>query len=93
MVRYFLNNFFIRWILFTSFSDDPNGNLVLISSMGEKGNNTIYPVTAGNAIDGQGKWSKTGETIVFRRIDTDVDNDGKIAEYRVLMRITFILED
>ena len=30
-------------------------------------------------------WVKDFEVIV--------DNDGKIAEYRVLMRITFILED
>ena len=39
------------------------------------------------------KTLKNVKSAWVKDFEVTVDNDGKIAEYRVLMRITFILED
>ena len=39
------------------------------------------------------KTLKNVKSAWIKDFEVTVDNDGKIAEYRVLMRITFILED
>ncbi|HEX9934498.1 MAG TPA: tetratricopeptide repeat protein, partial [bacterium] len=67
-----------NWILFTSYRRDPNGDLVLISSKAGKEESVFYPVTSGNAIDGQGRWSPSGMHIVFRRFTMDSDGDGAV---------------
>jgi hypothetical protein len=39
------------------------------------------------------KTLKNVKSAWVKDFEVTVDNDGKIAEYRVLMRVTFVLED
>jgi len=70
------------WVLFTSSRSHREGDLFLIHAQHPEvlgdGRRMAYPVTWGNALDGQGAWSPDGTAIVFLRYDRDTDGDGRI---------------
>ncbi len=71
-----------NWIIFTSFRDDPGGDLFLINSenpeLEDLDQRSVYQVTRGKSLDGGPAWSPDGSEIVFRRIGSDTNHDGRI---------------
>ncbi len=64
------------WIIFTSFKDDPGGDLFLLQlSEEEKADPNIYQITSGPYLDSWGKWSPDGSQIAFCRFHKDTDKD------------------
>ncbi len=71
-----------NWILFTSYRDDPNGDIYVITAESQKQpmaeETPVYPIIQSTSIEGKGNWTIDGKGIVFVRLNRDTNRDGKI---------------